>query len=83
MLPYSRKHELEADQWGLYFSAMAGYDPREAVSFWKRMSSMSQGQKPPELLSTHPSDQTRIEKVEQYAKQAMKYYNKSGNQASK
>ncbi|WP_336513868.1 M48 family metallopeptidase [Pollutibacter soli] len=82
LLPYSRKQELEADQYGLIFAAMAGYNPQEAVSFWQRMASMSGGQKPPELLSTHPSDQTRIEKVQQYAKQAMKYY-KPGTQRAK
>jgi predicted Zn-dependent protease len=78
ILPYSRKNELEADQFGLIFSALAGYDPREAVPFWQRMSSMSQGQKPPEMLSTHPSDETRIRKVKDYAQQAMKYYKPAG-----
>ena len=78
ILPYSRKNELEADQFGLIFSALAGYDPRVAVPFWQRMSSMSQGQKPPEMLSTHPSDETRINKVKDYAQAAMKYYKRSG-----
>jgi len=75
LLPYSRKQELEADQYGLIFAAMAGYDPREAEAFWQRMAKLNTGQKPPEWLSTHPSDETRIEKVKQYAKDAMKYYN--------
>ncbi len=78
ILPYSRKNELEADQFGLIFSAMAGYNPQAAVPFWQRMSNMSQGQKPPELLSTHPSDETRIRKVKDYANDAMKYYKPVG-----
>lgn len=74
ILPFSRKHELEADRYGLIFSAMAGYDPREAEYFWQRMAKMSTGQKPPEFFSTHPSDDTRIQKVKEYAADAMKYY---------
>jgi predicted Zn-dependent protease len=79
-LPFSRKHELEADRFGLIFAAMAGYDPREAAPFWERMSKMSTGQKPPEIMSTHPSDETRIAKVKEYAQEAMKYYKPTGNQ---
>ena len=74
VLPFSRKQELEADQFGLILSAMAGYNPREAVPFWERMQKMSNGQEPPELLSTHPSDETRIAKVKKYSEDAMKYY---------
>jgi predicted Zn-dependent protease len=74
ILPFSRKHELEADRFGLIFAAMAGYDPREAEGFWKRMAAAAGGKKPPEFLSTHPSDDTRIAKVREYASEAMKYY---------
>jgi len=74
MLAYSRTHETEADKMGLVFMAMAGYDPREAPKFWKRMSAGSQGQAPPELLSTHPSDATRIRDLENYMAEALKYY---------
>jgi predicted Zn-dependent protease len=74
ILPFSRKHELEADRYGLIFAAMAGYDPREAEGFWKRMAAVGGGNKPPEFLSTHPSDETRIAKVREYALEAMKYY---------
>ena len=75
MLPYSRLHESEADKMGLMFMAMAGYDPREAPSFWQRMSSQSGGQKPPEFLSTHPSDQTRVNNLNEWMPEAMTYYN--------
>ena len=73
-LPFSRKQELEADQFGLRFAAMAGYNPQEAIPFWQRMAKAGGGQKPPEILSTHPSDDTRIEKMQQYVKEAMPYY---------
>ncbi len=60
---------------GLIFMAMAGYDPREAPKFWGRMNeAASGGQKPPELLSTHPSDETRMRDLEKYMNDAMKYY---------
>ncbi len=73
MLPYSRLHESEADKMGLIFMAKAGYDPREAIKFWERMSN-SGGQKPPEIMSTHPSDQTRIEDLKKFMPEALKYY---------
>ncbi len=73
MLAYSRKHETEGDKMGLVFMAMAGYDPREAPKFWQRMSAGSGGA-PPELLSTHPSDETRVRDLEAYMPQALKYY---------
>jgi len=74
VLPFSRKQELEADHFGLILSAMAGYNPKEAVPFWERMQKMNAGQEPPELLSTHPSDETRIKQVKKYSEEAMKYY---------
>lgn len=74
MLAYSRTHETEADKMGLVFMAMAGYDPREAPKFWERMSAGSEGQAPPELLSTHPSDGKRIQDLENYMSEALKYY---------
>jgi predicted Zn-dependent protease len=72
-LPYSRTHETEADRLGLIFMAMAGYDPHEAVAFWQRMSQAG-GQKPPEFLSTHPADETRVKNLREYMPKAMKYY---------
>jgi len=74
MLPWSRQQETEADQYGLIFSALAGYDPREAIAFWQRMSTAGGGS-PPEFLSTHPSDETRLKKLEKFMPEAMKYYN--------
>lgn len=60
MLPYGRNHETEADKIGLVLMAIAGYNPEEAISFWGRMAASSNGQAPPEFLSSHPSDATRI-----------------------
>ncbi|MFN8240867.1 MAG: M48 family metallopeptidase [Bacteroidales bacterium] len=75
MLPYSREHEYEADKLGLIFMAMAGYDPSSAIPFWERMSALG-GNKPPEFLSTHPSDQNRINKIKAALPEALKYYKK-------
>jgi len=74
LLPYSRLHESEADRLGLIFMAMAGYDPNGAVPFWQRMADMKQGQAPPEFLSTHPSDATRIKKIKEQLPEALKFY---------
>ena len=76
ILPYSRTQESEADHLGLIFMAMAGYDPYEAPEFWKRMAASKQGGQPPEFLSTHPSDQTRINDITSWIPEAMKYYKK-------
>ena len=66
MLAYSRTHETEADKLGMVFMIMAGYDPEEAIQLWKRMKENSKGEAPPEFLSTHPSNDTRIEDLKKY-----------------
>jgi predicted Zn-dependent protease len=75
MLPFSRKQEYEADRIGLILMAMAGYNPNEALSLWKRMAAQS-AIGTPAFLSTHPSDAKRIEQIKKYIPEAMKYYNK-------
>jgi len=74
MMPFSRQQESEADHLGLIFMAMAGYDPRTAPAFWERMSASSGGGAPPELMSTHPSDATRLKKLNELMPEALKYY---------
>jgi predicted Zn-dependent protease len=76
LLPYSRVHEKEADHLGLIFMAMAGYNPNEAIPFWQRMAAEKKGQQPPELLSTHPADSTRINNIKKLIPEAMQYYQK-------
>jgi predicted Zn-dependent protease len=77
LLPFSRLQESEADHLGLMFMALAGYNPSEAVPFWERMADSKKGGSPPEFLSTHPSDETRIAKIKELLPEAMKKYNKS------
>jgi len=72
LLPFSRLHESEADHMGLIFMAMAGYDPNAAVSFWQRMKVKS-GQKPSEIMSTHPSDDRRIADIQKLMPEALSY----------
>lgn len=78
LLPFSREHELDADRWGLIFAASAGYNPQEAINLWKRMEQASSGQKPPEFLSTHPSEGRRIEQLQKLMPEALKYYKPVG-----
>ena len=72
LLPYSRGQEADADRIGLILMARAGYDPREAVPFWKRMNEKG-GARPPQFLSTHPGPETRIREIEAHIPGAMKY----------
>ena len=76
LLKFSRDDESEADHIGLIFMAMAGYDPNQAPVFWERMKQASGGNKPPEFLSTHPSDDTRIAQLKQWMPEALQYYKK-------
>ena len=73
-LPYSRTHESEADELGLYFMAMAGYNPQVAPVFWERMSKDGAA-RPPEFLSTHPDPSNRIAHLQEIMPKAMEYYN--------
>lgn len=79
LLPYSRFHEHEADQYGMIYMARAGYDPREAIAFWERMKAYTErsGGKPPEFLSTHPDDQNRIARLQQQLPGALNIYQAS------
>ena len=74
MLPYSRLHENEADEIGLYYAARAGYDPRAAITFWEKMGQQKGGKAPPEWASTHPSDQTRLRKLKEIMPTAIEMY---------
>jgi len=76
ILAFSRLHESEADELGLYFMTMAGYDPYEGAKFWERMSAKSGGQAPPKLLSTHPPTQDRIANLNRLAPIAIEKYGK-------
>lgn len=73
LLPFSRKQELEADKYGLIFTAMAGYNPQEAIPLWERMQKAGGGGTP-EFLSTHPSEDTRIQRLRELMPEALKYY---------
>lgn len=75
LLPFSRSHESEADYIGLLLAAQAGYDPREAVRLWERMAQSSKGA-PPEFLSTHPANETRIQDLQKWMPEALMIYNR-------
>lgn len=75
VLPYSRLHETEADKLGMIFMAMAGYDPKHAVSLWERMADKYGRSEPPLIVSTHPPSAKRIRDLRSFLPEAMKYYN--------
>lgn len=79
MLPFSRDHESEADEIGLMLAASAGYDPRKAIGLWERMGAQG-GAAPPEWLSTHPSSQTRIKRLNKVMPEALELYVAAGGQ---
>jgi predicted Zn-dependent protease len=78
LMPFSRKHESEADHIGLHYMARAGYDPRESIRFWQRMENAG-GTQPPEFLSDHPSHGTRIQQLETEMPKALEEYNNSSH----
>lgn len=82
LLPHSRTQESEADLLGLDYMARAGFDPRQSITLWRNMSKAG-GQKPPEMLSTHPSDETRIRQLEQRLAVSMPLYEQARVQGRK
>ena len=79
VLKFSRNDESEADHYGLIWSALAGYNPQEAIPFWQRMAQQSGGAKGPAILSDHPSDETRIAQIQKWMPEAMQYYKPVGS----
>lgn len=75
ILAFSREHETQADEIGLKLLAMACYDPREAPDLWRRMSKLNEGKQPPEWMSTHPSNESRIQHLESLMPEAIDLYN--------
>lgn len=81
LLPFGREHESEADAVGLRYMAAAGYDPREAVAFWQRMGQAGSGKQPPEFMSTHPSHETRINRLKAMMPEAIRIFEQSRSPA--
>jgi metalloendopeptidase OMA1, mitochondrial len=78
LLPYSRTQEYEADRIGLILMAKAGYDPAQALEFWKRMMTKNKKVKLPQFMSTHPKDANRLRKIQAFLPEARKYYVPTG-----
>ncbi len=79
LLPFSRAQESEADEIGLYLMAQAGYDPQAAIGVWERMGEAARGRAaPPEFLSTHPSDATRLDRIRAQIPKAMAHFRERG-----
>ena len=74
MNPFNRKQESEADYLGMIFSSLSGYDIRETVKIWERMKKLNKGKEPPQFMSTHPSSDTRIEKLNEWMNGIMLEY---------
>jgi predicted Zn-dependent protease len=74
LLPYSRVHETEADRMGVELAARAGYDPRAAIVLWQKMAKLSGGSAPPQLLSTHPSNEARIKDLTEFSQKVLPLY---------
>ena len=82
ILPYSRLHETESDEQGLYLAAKAGYDPRAAIGVWERMAKLSGGKSPPPILSTHPATPDRIQNMRKWMPRALQIYERSDKQSN-
>ena len=74
MNPFNRKQESEADYLGMIFSSLSGYDIRETPKIWERMKEYNKGQTPPEFMSTHPSAENRIKKINEWTNQILLEY---------
>ena len=74
MNPFTRKQESEADYLGMIFSSLSGYDIRETVKIWERMKKFNKGKAPPEFMSTHPSAENRIKKINDWTNQIILDY---------
>lgn len=74
LLPNSRNQEYEANHYGLIFASMAAYNPKGAIPFWTRICQSNAGSKTPEIPGDHPFDANRIEKINRYMPEAMKFY---------
>ncbi len=77
LMPFSREHESEADQIGLFYMARAGYDPREAIAFWQRMEEKTGDQQPPQFMSDHPSHSNRIARLKELLPKAQEEYQRA------
>src|SRR5678815_977500 len=77
LLPYSRVHETEADRMGVELAARAGYDPRAAIALWQKMAKLSGGSAPPQMLSTHPSSEARIQDLTEFSRKVLPLYEKA------
>jgi predicted Zn-dependent protease len=77
VLPNSRENEQEADRIGVELAARAGYDPRAAVSLWNKMTGLGGANKPPQWLSTHPSNESRVKDLTDYSQRVMPLYEKA------
>jgi predicted Zn-dependent protease len=77
LLPFSRKHESEADVVGQRFMAEAGFNPAEAITLWQKMAKLSQGQEPPQWMSTHPANESRIESLKKNLSETRELYRKA------
>jgi len=82
ILPYSRSHESEADKYGLFLAAKAGYDPEAGIKVWERMAALSEGKRPPLLLSTHPDPLQRVENMKAWMPEAKQHYENSRKRAN-
>ena len=74
MNPFSRKQESEADYLGMIFSSLSGYDIRETVKIWERMKEFNKGKAPPEFMSTHPSADNRMKKINEWTTEIIQDY---------